>query len=79
MLKALAPTPLITTSVLDFDRDDSELELAATDVEYMAAALLLPDWGLAGLDLQTLSKCPFFWHLLQVASLAGHLWRGCLL
>ena len=72
-IKALAPTPLITTSVLDLDRDDSELELAATDVEHMAAALLLPDLGRAGLDQQTLAKCPFSWHLLQVASLAGHL------
>ena len=57
--------------MLDLDRDDSELELAAADVEHMAAALLLPDLGLAGLDLQTLAKCLFLWHLLQVASLAG--------
>ena len=68
--KALAPTPLITTSVLHLDRDDSELESAVTNIEHMAAALLLPDWGLAGLDLQTFIKCSFFWHLLQVASLA---------
>ena len=72
-IKTLAPTPLITTSVLDLDRDDSELELAAADVEHTAVALLLPDLGMAGLDLQILAKCPFFWHLLQVASLAGHL------
>ena len=65
--------------MLDLDRDESELELAAADVEHMVAALLLPDLELAGLDLQSLAKRPFFWHLLQVASLAGHLWQGCLL
>ena len=29
--------------------------------------------------LHTLAKCPFFWHLRQVASLTGHVERGCLL
>ena len=50
---ALASTPFITTSVLDLDRDDSELESAAVNVEHMAAALLLSDWGLAGLNSQS--------------------------
>ena len=28
--------------------------------------------------LQNLTKCPLFWHLLQMASLAGHLERETL-
>ena len=31
-----------------------------------------------GLDLHTFKKCPQRWHLLQVASLAGHLICGFL-
>ena len=34
--------------------------------------------GLEAFPLQTLAKCPLFWHLLQMTSLAGHLERGCL-
>ena len=34
--------------------------------------------GLETFPLQTLGKCPLFWQLLQMASLAGHLEGGCL-
>ena len=75
-IRALVLTPLITISEQDLDRDDGELESTVAKVEQMTTVLLLPVWLLAGLDLQTLAKCPFFWHLLHVASLAGHFWRG---
>ena len=78
-IRALVLTPLITISELDLDRDDGELEWTVAKVKHMTVVLLLPVWLLAGLDLQTLAKCPFSWHLLHVASLAGHFWRGCLL
>ena len=78
-IRALVLTPLIKISELDLDRDDGELESRVAKVGSMTAVLLLPVWLLAGLDLQTLTKCPFFCHLLHCASLAGHFWRGCLL
>ena len=71
-IKALILIPLITISELDLDRDDGELESTVAKVGHMTAVLLLPVWLLAGLNLQTLAKSPFFRHLLHVATLAGH-------
>ena len=78
-IRADVLTPLITISELDLDRDDGDLESTEAKVGHITAVLQLPVWILAGLDLQTLGKCPFFWHLLHVASLAGHFWQGRLL
>ena len=77
-IRAHVLTPSITISELDLDRDDGDLESNVAKV-HMTAILQLPIWIQTGLDLQTLEKLPFFWHLLHVASLAGHFWRGCLL
>ena len=44
--------------------------------EFMAAAEVGQGSALE-FDRQTFAKCPFFSHLLQVASRAGHLLRGC--
>ena len=70
---------VLTISELDLDRDDGELESTVAKVGHMTPVLLLLVWLLAGLDLQTLEKCPFFWYLLHIASLAGHFWWRCLL
>ena len=69
-IRALVHTPLITISELDLDRDDGELESTVAKVGHMTAVLLLPVWILAGLDLQTMANCPFFWNLLDVTFLA---------
>ena len=34
--------------------------------------------GLEAFPLHNLTKCPLFWYLLQMASLAGHSERGAL-
>ena len=78
-IRAHVLTPLITISELDLDRYDGDLESTVGKAVHMTTVLQLPVWILAGLDLQTLAKCPFFWHLLHVVSLAGHFWRGHLL
>ena len=78
-IRAHILTPLITISELDLYRYAGYLESTVGKAGPITAVLLLPVWILAGLDLQTLAKCPFFWHLLHVVSLAGHFWRGHLL
>ena len=49
-------------AVMTEDREESTAE---------AVCFMLP------VDRQTFWKCPFFPHDLHIASLAGHLYRGC--
>ena len=59
-IRALILTPLITISELYFGRADDKLKSTVTKVVHMTAVVLLPIWLLAGLDLQTMAKYPFF-------------------
>ena len=59
--QSLALTPLMVTSVLDVSTIGRVEEGTVARVGYTdAVALLCSDRLLAGLDLQTLPKCPFF-------------------
>jgi hypothetical protein len=60
-IRALAVVPLIVTLELDLSKEGGVLVEIAANVGYIAAAVLpCQSQLLAGLDPQTLAKCPFF-------------------
>jgi hypothetical protein len=77
---ALTLNPLRNTIAEDFDRDAGFTGgVTVANVGNQTAAEFELTGLTAAFPRQTFAKCPFFWHFMQMASLAGHLDRGCLL